>query len=53
MADLKALIDWFVNTALQLFNTMKQAGIYFYVWVSVLFVFPWFRRLLRALKGSR
>lgn len=53
MADVKALIDWVINAALNFWNVMKSnAGIYFYVWVAVAFVFPNFKRLLRALRGS-
>lgn len=53
MADVKALIDWVVDASLNLWNCLKtNAGIYFYVWLAVIFVFPNFKRLLRALRGS-
>lgn len=52
MADVQALIDWIANAALSCFNAMKNAGIYFYVWIAVVFAFPWFRRILRALRGQ-
>lgn len=51
MSDLQTLIDWIANAALNAFNAMKAAGIYFYVWIGVAFIFPNLKRLLRALRG--
>lgn len=51
MDDIKAIIDWAINTNLQIFNVLKGLGSYFYVWIAVAFVYPWFKRLVRALRG--
>lgn len=51
MNDIKAIIDWAINTNLQIFNVLKNLGMYFYVWIAVMFAFPWFKRLIRALRG--
>lgn len=52
ITDVQAIIDWVGNTLLNVFNAMRSAGIYFYVWIAAFFVFPWFKRLIRALRGS-
>lgn len=52
MADIKLVIDFFMNTMLRVFNTLKSGmGIYFLVWIAVVFLMPRFRKLTQALKG--
>lgn len=50
--EYKNLIDLIVNAILNFWNTMREMGVFFYVWVALLFVLPWFIRLYRALKGN-
>lgn len=52
MSDVQAILDWVTNTLLNVFNVLKTAGVYFYVWLAVAFVFPWSKKLIRALRGS-
>lgn len=52
MADIKTIIDWVVNVNLTVFNHLRSGlGAYFFVWVGAFFAFPYFKKLLRALKG--
>lgn len=53
MSDVQQIIDWIANAGVNLFNVLKQLGVYFYAWLAVIFVFPNLKRLIRALKGSR
>lgn len=51
MNDIQTIIDWAVNVNLQIFNAMKSLGAYFYVWIGVVFAYPWFKRIISALRG--
>lgn len=51
MSDITSLIDFFVNAFLNVINHLRTGlGTWWYVWVATFFGFPYFRRLLRALK---
>ena len=51
MNDIKSIIDWAINTNLQIWNALKHLGSYFYVWVAIYFGYPWFKKLISALRG--
>lgn len=52
MADIKTIIDWAINVNLTIFNHLKSGlGSYFLVWIGVVFAFPYFKKLVRALRG--
>ena len=52
MSDIKTIIDWAINVNLTIFNHLRSGlGSYFFVWLGIVFAFPTFKRLLRALKG--
>lgn len=48
----KNLIDLVVNAILNFWNMMRGTGLLFYVWVGILFIMPYFKRIYRALKGK-
>lgn len=51
MNDITSIIDWIVNANLTVLNHLRSGlGAYWFVWVGAFFAFPWFKRLLRALK---
>lgn len=49
--EYKDLIDLIVNSILNFWNMLRGMGVFFYAWVALLFILPWFIKLYRALKG--
>lgn len=46
-------IDWIASIILNVWNVIKQAGIYFYVFVAVTFVYPILRKWIVAMRGGK
>ena len=54
MNDVSTLIDFWNTAFLNAYNTFKaNGGIYFYVSIAVIVVFPILRRMIRAIRGGR
>lgn len=52
MNDVFQLIDLIVTAMLNFWNVFRDnGGIWFIVWVAVVFALPWLKRLLRSLRS--
>lgn len=48
----KSTVNWFADIALRFWNVLHgMPGIWFTIWLGGHFVFPWLKRLVRALRG--
>ena len=49
--EYKDLVDLLVNSILRVWLMLKNTGVWFYAWVTIIFIMPWFKKLVRALRG--
>lgn len=53
MSDIKAIIDWFLNGAYNIWLTLSQGlGIWFAVVIAARFGIPWFFKIVKRLMGA-
>lgn len=54
MNDVNSLIDFWTTAFLNAYNVYKNnGGIWFYVTIAVIVVFPILKRMVRAIRGGR
>lgn len=54
MDDVISIIDFWNTAFLNVYNTLKNnGGIWFYVVIAIVVVFPLLRRMVRAIRGNR
>lgn len=54
MSAIEQLIDFWNTVFLNAYNTYKSnGGIWFYVTIAIVVVFPLLRRMVRAIRGGR
>lgn len=53
LADVKSVIDWFFNAIYSVIVAYQQnGGIFFYITIIVLFIYPLFSRVVKSLRSS-
>lgn len=54
MEGIKSIVDLWTTIFLNVYNTYRQyGGIFFYVTIAIVVVFPILRRIVRAIRGGR
>lgn len=53
LAQVKSCIDWFFNAIYTIIlNYQQNGGIFFYITLIVVFIYPFFQRVVKSLRSS-
>lgn len=48
----KDLVDLLVNSIYRVWLMLRGMGVWWYAWVTIIFIMPWFKKLIRSLRGK-